>query len=92
LYLQILQIAKKYSKTVAQVILCHTICRGISIVPKTNNPKRIVENLDVIFDLDPEDFKTIDNLMGPRGEHGVRNFETKDYLGFDSFNEEADEP
>lgn len=62
------------------------------MIPKTNNPQRIVENFEVLFELDSEDFQTIDNLMGLRGQHGVRNLETKDYLGFDNFNEEVEEP
>ena len=45
-----------------------------------------------MFNLDPEDFSTIDELMGPDGERGVRNLETKDYLGFDNFNEAMEEP
>jgi len=39
-----------------------------------------------------EDFKVLDNLMGERGERGVRNLEMRDYLGFDNFNEEIEEP
>jgi diketogulonate reductase-like aldo/keto reductase len=89
---QILQIAQKYDKTPAQLILCHTICRGISVIPKTNNPKRILENFDVRFELHEDDFKTVDKLMGERGERGVRNLETRDYLGFDNFNEVIEEP
>ncbi|KAL2786237.1 Aldo/keto reductase [Aspergillus keveii] len=89
---EILRIAAKYNKTPAQVILCHTICRGISVIPKTNNTRRIVENFDILFDLSDDDFLTIDRLVGERGEHGVRNLETRDYLGFDNFNELIEEP
>ena len=42
--------------------------------------------------MDKEDFDTIDCLMGKNGERGVRNLETRDYLGFDNFNEEVEEP
>ena len=68
------------------------INRGVSVIPKSNNLKRIGENFDCLFDLDPEDFTIIDNLMGERGERGVRNLETRDYLGFDNFNEVIEEP
>ncbi|KAN0066723.1 NADP-dependent oxidoreductase domain containing protein [Elaphomyces granulatus] len=87
----ILELAKQYKKTAAQLILCHSICRGISVIdPKSNNPKRvIIENFDVLFELSEADFKTIDDLMG---ERGVRNLEPKDYLGFDNFNEAIEEP
>ena len=62
------------------------------MIPKTNNPNRIVENFDVLFEIEDEDFKALENLMGERGENGVRNLETRDYLGFDNFNEEVEEP
>ncbi|EGD85998.1 hypothetical protein H112_06917 [Trichophyton rubrum D6] len=88
----LLKLAQKYDKTVAQVVLCHTICRGISVIPKTNNSKRIIENFDILFEMDEADFKLIDNLMGERGERGIRNLETREYLGFDNFNEEVEEP
>ncbi|OXV05676.1 hypothetical protein Egran_06555 [Elaphomyces granulatus] len=88
----ILELAKQYKKTAAQLILCHSICRGISVIPKSNNPKRVIENFDVLFELSEADFKTIDDLMGEHGERGVRNLEPKDYLGFDNFNEAIEEP
>jgi len=88
----ILKLAEKYNKTPAQMILCHTLARGISVIPKTNNPRRIAENWDVLFEMEEGDFTTVDNLMGERGELGVRNLEMKEYLGFDVFSEEKDEP
>ena len=62
------------------------------MVPKSNNQKRIVENFDVLFEIEDEDFCKVDNLMGVRGERGVRNLEMTAYLGFDNFNEEVEEP
>ncbi|KAJ5743796.1 hypothetical protein N7533_008666 [Penicillium manginii] len=88
----IIEISRKYHKTPAQLMLCHTICRGISVIPKTNNPKRIAENFDVLFQISENDFNTLDNLMGERGELGIRNLQTREYLGFDNFNEEIEEP
>lgn len=87
-----MELAKKYNKTPAQIVLCATICRGISVVPKSNNPKRIFENFDVLFDFDDEDFNKMNDLVGVRGENGVRNLEMTAYLGFDNFNEEVEEP
>ena len=84
--------AQKYMKTPAQVILCFMLNRGVSVIPKSNNLQRIEQNYECMFDLDPEDFAIIDGLMGSDGERGVRNLETKDYLGFDNFNEEVEEP
>jgi hypothetical protein len=43
------------------------------------------------FDLEEEDFKTIDNLMGENDERGVRNLDSLKYLGFDNY-EENEEP
>lgn len=74
------------------MILCFMINRGVSVIPKSNNPKRIADNFNCLFELDDADFALLDNLMGPRGEYGVRNLETRDYLGFDNFNEEVEEP
>ncbi len=87
-----LAIAEKYSKTPAQVLLCYMLCRGISVIPKSNNPERIVQNFDCLFDLADEDFRAIDTIAGENGELGVRNLESVDYLGFDNYNEEVEEP
>ena len=62
------------------------------MIPKSNNLKRLEENYDVLFDLDPADFEKIDNLKGKDGEHGVRSLDLREYLGFDNFNEEFEEP
>lgn len=61
-------IAKKYNKTPAQIILNQLLHRGISVIPKTNSPVRIKENWDVLFEVEEEDLKVIDNLMGERGD------------------------
>lgn len=89
---QIHTIAKKYNKTPAQIILNQLLHRGISVIPKTNSPFRITENWDILFEMEEDDFKLIDRLMGEEGEFGVRNLEMKDYFGFDIFSEEKDEP
>lgn len=62
------------------------------MIPKSNNEKRIKENFDCIFDLAEEDFRRIDNVMGENGERGVRNLDSLNYLGFDNYNEEIEEP
>ncbi|KAI1314241.1 NADP-dependent oxidoreductase domain-containing protein [Xylaria venustula] len=85
-------VARKYSKTPAQVILCYLLCRGISVIPKSNDEARIVQNYDCIFEMEHSDFTLIDNITGKYGERGVRNFNSLDYLGFDNYNEEVEEP
>lgn len=89
---QIAEVATKYSRTPAQVILCYLLCRGISVIPKSNNEKRIIENFGCIFDLAEEDFNIIDNLVGECGERGQRNLDSREYLGFDNYNEEYEKP
>lgn len=89
---QIATVAQKYSKTPAQVILCYLLCRGVSVIPKSNNPHRISENFDCMFDMTKEDFDLIDNVVGENGEHGIRNLDSLGYLGFDNYNEEVEEP
>lgn len=74
------------------MILCHLLYRGISVIPKSNTESRILENYDCIFDMSDEDFALIDNLMGKDGENGVRNLNSLEYLGFDNYNEEYEEP
>lgn len=51
-----------------------------------------MENFDCIFDMADEDFELIDNVMGENGEKGVRNLDSLEYLGFDNYNEEFEEP
>lgn len=64
----------------------------MSVIPKSNSPKRIASNFDCVFELAADDFEKIDTVLGSKAEPGVRNLETRDYLGFDNFNEELEEP
>lgn len=43
----VVDIAEKYSKTPAQVLLRHTVQRGIAVIPKSTNDGRIRENIEV---------------------------------------------
>lgn len=92
LFLQIKTLAEKYSRTPAQIILAHLIKLGVSVIPKSNSLTRISENFDRLVELRPEDHVLLGELMGPNGEKSVRNLETREYLGFDNFNEEVEEP
>lgn len=63
--------------------------RGTSVIPKTVHEARMRENRD-LFLLSDEDMTRINSLAADKGI--VRYLEPKDYIGFDIFNEEADEP
>lgn len=63
-------IAKKYDKTVAQVVLRWQLHKGFLPLPKTATMERVVENADIFdFDLAPEDIEKIDSFEGLAGSH-----------------------
>uniref|UniRef100_A0A480W9N8 Aldo-keto reductase family 1 member C1 n=1 Tax=Sus scrofa TaxID=9823 RepID=A0A480W9N8_PIG len=56
-------IAKKHKQTSAVIALRYQLQRGVVVLAKSYNKKRIKENLQVFnFELLPEDMKTIDGL------------------------------
>ena len=65
----IADLAAKYGKTPAQVVLRWHIERGVSAIPKSVKPHRIAENFDVVdFALTAEEVAAIDALdKGVRG-------------------------
>ena len=57
------EVARKYHKSVAQVILRWHLERGIIVIPKSSNPKRMKENSEIFdFQLTDEDMKKISKL------------------------------
>lgn len=62
-------IAKAHDKTPAQVMLRWHVQHGRSVIPKSTNPGRIAENIDVFdFELSTEELAAIDALdTGKRG-------------------------
>lgn len=57
------QIADKYSKTPAQILLRWATQRNVAVIPKSNNPGRLAQNLDVTaWDLNKEDLDAISGL------------------------------
>jgi D-xylose reductase len=59
----VVALAKKYNKTPAQVLLRWATQRGLAVIPKSNNPKRLKQNLEVTgFDLDHCELYSISSL------------------------------
>ncbi|CAD5232124.1 unnamed protein product [Bursaphelenchus xylophilus] len=56
------ELAKKYKKTPAQILLRHTIQRGIAVIPKSLTESRIKENIDINFTLADEDQQKLLNI------------------------------
>lgn len=56
-------IAAKHNKTPAQVLLRWATQRGLAVIPKSNTPSRLAQNLDVVgFDLTEEEIQSISKL------------------------------
>lgn len=59
----LLSIAKKYNKSIAQIILNWLVKRNIVVIPKTVRKERMVENFNIFdFELDESDIKLISSL------------------------------
>ncbi|MFJ7751709.1 aldo/keto reductase [Arthrobacter sp. NPDC097144] len=56
-------LAAKYGKTPAQVVLRWDVQSGIVTIPKSANPQRLAENLDIFdFELDPGEMSALEGL------------------------------
>lgn len=61
--LTVLEVAKKYDKTAAQILLKHIIQKGIATIPKSTNPSRIKENFQLFdWELEAEDVDKLNAL------------------------------
>ncbi|KAG7200107.1 hypothetical protein KM043_000552 [Ampulex compressa] len=59
----LLEIAVQYKKTPAQVALKHILQKGIAAIPKSTNPRRIWENIQMFdWKLEPDDVSKLDAL------------------------------
>jgi diketogulonate reductase-like aldo/keto reductase len=77
----IVEIAEKYEKTAAQVMLRWHLEHGHSAIPKSVHEGRIVENFDVFdFSLTEEEVAAIDDLdTGTRGGPDPEKIDTETY-------------
>ena len=63
----IANLAQKYGKTPAQVILRWHVQSGFIVIPKSVKPERIRENIDLFdFELSEQDMRAIDGMDGGR--------------------------
>ena len=59
----IINLSKKYNKTVGQIVLNWSICRNVIPIPMTSNPNRMKENLgSTEFVMEKEELEKIDAL------------------------------
>lgn len=57
------EIAKKYNKTVAQIVLRWDLQSQVVTIPKSTNERRLIENIDIFdFNLSKSDIDRIDSL------------------------------
>ena len=57
---RVYEIAKKYNKTVSQIVLRWEIQRGLIVIPKSVHKERIIENAGIFdFTLSDEDMHAI---------------------------------
>lgn len=62
-------LAKKYNKTKAQIVLRWSLQHGFLPLPKTKTMSRVEENADLFdFEISEEDMKIIDGFKGRAGE------------------------
>ncbi|XP_022900926.1 aldo-keto reductase family 1 member A1-like [Onthophagus taurus] len=63
------EMALKYKKSPAQILLRHAIDKGIGAIPKSSNENRLQENLDIFdFSLEEKDVIVLNGLdMGEKG-------------------------
>lgn len=60
---QLLQIAGRKQKTAAQICLRWAVQKDTIVIPKTVNPDRLVENMDICdFELDTQEMDVIDKI------------------------------
>ncbi|KAH7726167.1 Protein T08H10.1 [Aphelenchoides avenae] len=58
------ELARKYGKTPAQILIRHQMQRGISTIPKSTNPQRLRENFSVFdFKISDEDMHRFDEIQ-----------------------------
>lgn len=79
----LVEIARSYEKSVAQVILRWMVQRNVIVIPKSVRPERMRENLDIFnFELSEKDMRAIKTLdLGQSQFFDHRTAEAAEWLG-----------
>jgi D-xylose reductase len=73
--------SKKHGKTPAQILLRWATQRGVCVIPKSNDPERLSQNLDCCgFDLTEQEIEAISAL-----DKGLRFNDPSDYTSIQLF-------
>lgn len=57
------ELAEKYGKTIAQIVLRWDLQKGVATIPKSSKPERILANANIFdFELSPADVAKLDNM------------------------------
>jgi diketogulonate reductase-like aldo/keto reductase len=66
----LVSLSEKYGKSIPKICIRYCIEKGTLPLPKSTNPQRIADNLDVDFKMDEEDVAYLDSLyhIGPTRE------------------------
>ncbi|KAK4878423.1 hypothetical protein RN001_010929 [Aquatica leii] len=80
---KVIEIGKKYQKTAAQIVLNYLVSLGVSVIPKTVNKTRMIENLNIFdFTLDEEDLRYMVSLNTNERICNVMYFKDHKYFPF----------
>ena len=69
----IIEISKKYNKSVAQISLRYCIQKGVLPLPKSTHEERIKANLDLDFIIKDEDIAELDKIHNPSLDRPLRS-------------------
>jgi diketogulonate reductase-like aldo/keto reductase len=57
------EMSQKYKKSCGQILLRHTIQKGVNVIPKSTNEKHLKENFNIYdFEISEEDQTRLDGI------------------------------
>ncbi len=76
----VVDLAKKHSKSPAQIVLKWHVQKGFAVIPGSKNPEHIKDNVDIFdFELSPDDMVRIDSLNNGQRHHAHSKENLKRY-------------